>query len=357
MKKDNCKVEYRPTIGHTADGKAIRKSFYGKSLKQAKEKAAQYKIQMALSADEEDAAYKFPLFKEIAEKYLAQKTKNVRKNSAYHYQSISKLYLDKLGNRRINRIRKSDIQKLLDELGEEYSQNYLRDVNTQIASVFQYAVENDIITSSPCKGIKYNSAKSASEKSVYTEEETALILDYAYTRVDGVAVDLMLSYGTTISETLGIQYGDVDFDNKTISIIRSVTLTQGKVNVDEPKNKHRKRVIAVSDMTLEHIRKACSEEYTYLIHEESRVLPCNPQRFRRMYNKFMMAMQNHYEDIDIDIPILNPHELRHTRATIWVNKDINLFAIAEEMGWSDLQMLRKVYGHPDMNKLRKSLGI
>ena len=55
--------------------------------------------------------------------------------------------------------------------------------------------------------------------------------------------------------------------------------------------------------------------------------------------------------------ILNPHELRHTRATLWVEQDRNLFAIAEQMGWSDLEMLKKTYGHPDIQKIKSMLGI
>ena len=68
-------------------------------------------------------------------------------------------------------------------------------------------------------------------------------------------------------------------------------------------------------------------------------------------------MAAHFEAEGIILKKLNPHELRHSRATIWVNNDVNLFAIAEEMGWSDLSMLRKVYGHPDINKLRSMLKI
>lgn len=57
------------------------------------------------------------------------------------------------------------------------------------------------------------------------------------------------------------------------------------------------------------------------------------------------------------LPILNPHELRHTRASIWVNEGKNLFAIADQMGWSDLDMLRKRYAHGDINQLRKQLDL
>ena len=43
--------------------------------------------------------------------------------------------------------------------------------------------------------------------------------------------------------------------------------------------------------------------------------------------------------------------------SLWVNSGKNLFAIAEMLGWSDLNMLRKVYGHADIQQLRKELDI
>ena len=72
-------------------------------------------------------------------------------------------------------------------------------------------------------------------------------------------------------------------------------------------------------------------------------------------NSHISGMQEFYKGENI--PALSPHELRHTRATIWVNEGKNLFAIAEQMGWSDLDMLRKRYGHADIQLLRKELGL
>ncbi len=72
---------------------------------------------------------------------------------------------------------------------------------------------------------------------------------------------------------------------------------------------------------------------------------------------FMTEMQAYYKAREIDIPILHPHELRHTRASLWVNKGMNLFAIAEVMGWGDLTMLKRRYAHPDIESTRKLLGI
>ena len=356
----NCKVEYKATIGRDIKGKLIRKSFYGKSKREAKAKADQWILENAISIQKKGMSGSAPTLKEVYDSYYKDKIKVVRENTANKYLTVSKLFLERLGTKKIDRINKNDVTELTEDLSEKYSQTSIKTILATMSAVFNYAIDYGFITVNPCSNVKYKSRIKESGREVYTEEEAEMIINYSTQSADGLSVDIMLSYGTTISETLGIQYSDIDFDNKLINISRSVTLTKGKVNIDEPKNIHRKRTIAVSDRTIEHIRRFYEPDFKYLIHdpEGAADLPYNPQNWRRkIYNKFMNAMVAHFEDEGIIIKKLNPHELRHSRATIWVNNDVNLFAIAEEMGWSDLSMLRKVYGHPDINKLRNMLKL
>lgn len=144
----------------------------------------------------------------------------------------------------------------------------------------------------------------------------------------------------------------------TIHIQRSVTKAYSKVNIDDPKNPYRKRVMAVSKKTLDLISRTCDRSFDFIIHDaKDKSAPFDPMNWRYRYKAFMNDMQAFYLEQGIEIPVLNPHELRHTRATLWVEQDVNLFAIAEQMGWSNLEMLKKVYGHPDISKLRKMLNI
>lgn len=47
----------------------------------------------------------------------------------------------------------------------------------------------------------------------------------------------------------------------------------------------------------------------------------------------------------------------HTRATIWVNQGLNIFAVANVLGHSDLKMLMERYAHKDVESTRELLGI
>lgn len=56
-----------------------------------------------------------------------------------------------------------------------------------------------------------------------------------------------------------------------------------------------------------------------------------------------------------DIPILSPHELRHTRATLWITQGMDPYMSARLLGHSDLKMLTKIYDHASTETLRKVL--
>lgn len=52
---------------------------------------------------------------------------------------------------------------------------------------------------------------------------------------------------------------------------------------------------------------------------------------------------------------LSPHELRHTRATLWIAQRMDPYMAARLLGHSDLKMLTKIYDHTSTETLRKGL--
>lgn len=67
--------------------------------------------------------------------------------------------------------------------------------------------------------------------------------------------------------------------------------------------------------------------------------PCNWEN--RVYYRFMRALHKTHPEV----PILSPHELRHTRATLWIAQDMDPYMAARLLGHSDLKMLAKIYDH------------
>ena len=344
--------EVKAVVDHTFDGKPIYKSFYSsKSKTDARAKAEAYKLDLIKKQEQAERI----TFKDYSVEYLERLKQRTRSNTYYSTEVVFRVHLVPwFGESELRMIKKSDVEKYIAEMQKKYQIGYIKKHIRDFSACMNDAMYNGYIDKPPCKNLQFNQQQQK-QKRVYTAEQTEQVLTFCKQHPFGLRIHTILSYGMSCSEFLGITIDDVDFEKHTISINKGATPTKGgKMIVAAPKNRHRNRTIAISEETADWIRKDCSHKYIANPDDDDVMAV---YYFRKHYYNFMNEMHDHYLAKGIDIPILHPHELRHTRATLWVNEGRNLFAIAEMLGWSDLSMLRKVYGHPDIQELRKNLEI
>lgn len=358
--------EVKVTIGHNFDGTPIRKSFYSSVSKAAaKAKADEYKINQAVAEHTgESFVSKEECFDTWARKVL-ENIKGTVKDSSYNLtykNSIENHLIPYFGKHKVNQIKQFDIQTYFNKKSKELSVGSLKKHKMALNKIFEYAVVNDLCAKNPVTLIKITSDIKETEKHTYTKEQCDKVLEYSYEHRYGLGVYLMLEYGLSRSELLGIMWTDLDFENKLMNINRGVTDVQnantGKMEViiGEPKNDFRKRVIPLKEATIEFLKSRLNNSKFVICNSKNTV--CSPRTWsRRHYSVFMKDMHDYYIKQGIDIPMLNPHELRHTRATIWVNDGENIFAVADVLGHADLKMLRKRYAHSDAESTRKLLKL
>ena len=73
----------------------------------------------------------------------------------------------------------------------------------------------------------------------------------------------------------------------------------------------------------------------------------------RVFKPFMRELHKAHPEV----PELNPHKLRHTRATLWEDDGVDLFSIAKLLGHSDLDMPAKRYAHNNVDTIKRALGL
>lgn len=364
--RQDGRYEVKVKVGEKFDGTPIMKSFYSRISKEdAKAKAEKYKIEQAVY----DATGEPPTSRDMPFDAWARKVLDVlrgtMKDSSFmlHYKnSIEKHLIPYFGKRKISTIKQIDVQKYFTDKQGAYSLETLKKHRMALNRIFEMAIQNDLILKNPCDGIRVSSDKKRIEKHTYTQEQCDLVLSYAETHRYGLDVILMLSYGLTRSELLGIMWDDIDESEKILYIRRGVADVQsaktGKMEVviGETKNDFRKRAIPLSMHILDLLERR--EKIGDFVFCTTKGAVQSPRTWsRRHFDVFMRDMHAYYADRGIDVPILHPHELRHTRATLWVNAGKNLFAVADVLGHSDLKMLRKRYAHSDTESTREMLGI
>ncbi len=302
-------------------------------------------------------------FKEWAAEWLILVKPTVKGNTfaASYKNPVQNHIIPYFGNKQLTEIRQSDLQEYLNMLAGEYSLDTVKKHKSCLTQMFNEAIDNDLCIKNPARKLKTPKTKESEEKSIYTEEQSALVFKYAYLHRFGAEIQFLIETGVSRSELLALKWKDVDFATRIVYIRNGAAIVPnaatGKLEtiLGTPKNKYRKRAIPISHI-LTGILNGLSRQSKYVFCNINGEVH-NPRTWaRRHFDVFMRDMSEHYFLKGIDIPVVNPHQLRHTRASGLVNGGKNLHATAKYMGWADLKMLQR-YVHSDVEDVRQQLGI
>ena len=256
------------------------------------------------------------------------------------------------------------IKMLYDEILEQgYTTNTVIHYHAVLHQALAYAVKNDYILSNPADRVK-RPKKNKHISSFYTKEEILTLLDIA--KDDPIYIPIVLSsyYGFRRSETLGMRWSAIDFENKTITVNHKVTeLTEnGKTIVyaeDKLKTKSSYRTLplipVVEEKLLEHKAKLernqklfgnsyCREYMDYVCVDEMGKL------FRPNFvsDHFGWLLKKY------GLKKLTFKELRHSCASMLVAEGIPMKSIQEWLGHSNFSTTADIYSHIDYHAKQQS---
>ena len=342
MKK---KIEKKITIGHKTDGTPMRKSFYGKTLREVEAKIKEY--HQTSQYPEVDNRITLA---EWGEKWL-----DTYKRSACSEATIISTYMPEIN--RINKyfkdarlcaVRNVDVQKFF-QAHIHLSQSRLRKLYITLNAIFATAIENDLIIKNPCKGIKYKSTQTPEEKRAYTQAETDDIIEYAKTHKYGAAVIVMLRTGLRRGELLALRWQDINLKARVLSVRQAVSLENGRAIVGEPKTAASKADLPIPDdliPVLQSIPRMIGVEYVF---HSPKGKVYNPRNWdERRFGKFMEDYQAH----NPEARLLNPHELRHTFGTLTYAATGDIYITSKLMRHSSVDITAKTYVHENMDMMR-----
>lgn len=346
------------------------KSFYSpKSKADAKVKSLEYLQELgAKEALGPSVKGNVPLLANLARKWLTVFKEGLVKDNTYRgtYENpVEKHVIPEFGNRSVDDVRMDEVQTFLNRLGEEYTGETLKKIWTCLKSIFDYAIEEGFITRNPARGlVKLPAGQPGTPKDAYSEEEYDHVLEFAKSSPEWLDIRFMLETGVSRSELLGKSRENIT-DKKQITVdydaVRLRDKKTGRLSVvlSDLKNDHRSRTIPITKDLYECLKSLPKTITVQGIEITPKTLFCSPEGEvwdpdnwnKRHFKAFMKAM-----NAATGIKMLNPHELRHTFATLLLNRNVERFFIEHILGWIGEGMLDKVYGHYDPEVAREKLG-
>lgn len=297
---------------------------------------------------------------------------NTFQNYKYMYETF---VMEDLGKYPINNIKTTDIRKFYNNLIEKRNLKIrtLDSIHTVLYQVLEIAVEEERIRNNPSRNALTELKKmyniDEEKRKALTLEEQIVFEDYLgknkiTTRWKPIFT-IMLNTGLRVGEVTGLTWDDVDFENNTISVNKTLTYYahedgRSRLKINTPKTLKSKRKIPMLDVVREsfikekEIQKDLKIKQTMIVDGISNFVfinrmgnpinqaPLNKalRRMVRLYNEDQLQKNNTDKAF---LPNICCHSLRHTFATRQVEASVNPKVLQEILGHADIRTTMNIY--------------
>lgn len=189
--------------------------------------------------------------------------------------SFRRHVLPTLGNLRMAQIRATHIQGWVK--GLDLAPNTVRAMYGNLAAMFNAAVRDRVIASTPCVGISLPEIV-ATDRVIPTPEQVHAVAAAVPSRFRA-AVYIGGGCGLRLGETLGLELAHVDFLRREITVAQQMTVVTGRsTHLVQPKTKTSRRVVELPKVTATALAQHLEEFPVQGVAVDDDTNPRNPVR-------------------------------------------------------------------------------
>lgn len=200
-----------------------------------------------------------------------------------------------------------------------------------VGNVMEYAYKKGYIDFNPMTLVKKLKKEPVREFEIYTSDEVEKLINVARPKWLGDMILLVYNTGLRKCECFGLQWADIDFENKSLTVVRSVTAAKSNDRfISEPKTRTSRRKVLLDNATIEMLakrfKKRTSDIWFFADKNGNLLSPWyNVKYFRHACQK-------------AEIPIRRFYDLRHTHITELIENGIPIPIVQKRVGHSDIKM-------------------
>ena len=280
-------------------------------------------------------------FEELFETLLANKKGNASEETIQRYRYIAKTHFGSLMNKAVQKISPNDFLNVRTSILENDSSKDLKNLTLSLLrSIARFGSDYYNLPNN-AKIVKKISSNTDDhvEMKVWTNEEFELFIKHVDNYLYKAFFTFLFRTGVRRGEAKALLKSDVDGD--VVSIEKSM---RSNINGNKPlKTLSSRRKVRLDKQTLDTIKPLLEMPGPYLFGNEEPVGNSTVQRHFASgivdCNKVLSQTKGPL------IPAIRIHDLRHSHATILINKGANIVAVSKRLGHSDISMTLKVYTH------------
>lgn len=293
----------------------------------------------------------------------------VRDNTIKNYRDRYIFNIKKeIGNMNLCDVKQTHCQTILNKMqcSGKYSIGTIKLTQITLHSIFQSAVDNNYISTNPASNLRVkDDSGEEKEKRVLTKEEQDIFKKYSQNTMYHNAYCLVLETGLRVGEIGGLQWGDIDFDNKFLKVRRTILQDskKGGFYYGNTKSKASNRIVPLTNEAISILNsqkifqnklkiksKDWNKKWDGLVFTTVNGNPVGASTFRTMmirivnninFDKRLNSENENYKEFEHCFM----HSLRHTFATRCIENGVQPKTLQKILGHSTIVTTMDLYVH------------
>ena len=282
--------------------------------------------------------------------WISIKKQTVRPNTVRNYsERYERNIKDVIGKKLLTEVKPIHCQTIFSKMAEEgYKTTTIYQTRIALYNMLEFARENDVLITNPCKkSVKSDMGKPSAKKEALTIDVQKKFLEavvgYSYEN----QYRFVLQTGLRTGELIGLKWSDIDFENRTMKIERSMEYRYkvGEWRVGPPKSKSGYRTIPLTDEAIRILENQRAK------NKKLKLIPIEWNDIVFLCRNGTPVKNSTYDTglfkycDRVGIPHFSMHVLRHTFATRCIEGGMKPKTLQKILGHSNIGITMNLYVH------------
>ena len=278
-------------------------------------------------------------FQNLYEIYMEDMAARLKQSTLLTKKTVLQTHiLPFFGSKPINEIKASDVRRWQAKLmssPNNYSQTYLKKINTELNGIINYAKRFYDLNTNPCGKAGTIGKAKAEEMDYWTYDEYIAFREGVKDKsLSYICFEVLYWTGMREGELLALSPADIDLDNKTISINRTYQRIEGKDVFTSPKTRKSKRKIPIPDFLCQELSDYIQSRY--MLDADERLFPVTKSYLS--HEMIRGCKKTGAKKIRI-------HDIRHSHASLLINQGCDALMLADRLGHEKVSTTLNTYSH------------
>jgi len=328
------------------DGRLVRRTVYGKSQREAREKLDQLRAQLAGGTLPVSARATVGAF---CQAWLDANRSRLRPKTVRSYEQLIRLYIvPHFARAKLERLTPTDVERWLGKLeASGLAPRTVQRARTVFGRILRDAERDGLVARNPVRLARPVSVPPPTV-TPWSADEARRFLAAADPHWLAPLYQLLLATGLRIGEALGLSWEDVDLEDRSLTVRFQLQRVGGQWLRLPPKSKQSRRTLPLADLAVEALARQRARQAEWrqspgwvgnpwsLVFTTTVGTPLDQRNVHRTFVQLATRA---------GVPVVRLHDLRHAAATLLLESGVDLKVVSALLGHSQLSVTADYYAH------------